>query len=125
MVCVCVCVILKLTIQGHGGSSNIMKMTLYQSPQYVHQHYMTCCLAHGMEITGAYLDERRDDCINGFRDDLETVLTVLTQNTSTNECEDGHDIMQHQCLQQQKQCQVIPTEDLATKTPHAYDVWSW
>ena len=80
-----------------------------------------------MEITGAYLDKRWDDCINGFRDDLEAVLTVLTQNTSTHECEDGHDVMQHQCLQQQKQHQVISTDDLATKTPQSscYDVWSW
>ena len=101
-----------------------MKMTLYLT-----RPFTTICppALHDL-LLGTWDGDRRDDCVNGFRDDLETVLTVLTQNTSTHECEDGHDVMQHQCLQQQqqqKQHQVIPTENLATKTPHAYDVWSW
>ena len=45
------------------------------------------------------LYKRRDDRLDGFVDDLETVTVILPHQIRSHEREDGHDVMQHMVLQ--------------------------
>ena len=47
-----------------------------------------------------YYNERRDDCVNGLGNHLETVLVILVKKMCSHECEYWHDVVKNTVLRE-------------------------